>query len=303
MLNVNGKFQKALFSKKFIFTAEMGPPKGTNLETFSDHLALIKGLVDGINVTDNQSSVMRYPSIGGCLLIKEAGGDPILQMTCRDRNRLALGSELLFAASRGIHNILCLTGDSILLGDQPQAKQVFDLDSVQLIRMVKEFGAGRDPGGNALDGPVDFCVGACVTPGADPIEPQLLKFEKKVDAGAEFFQTQAVFDLDNLRRFMDYARRFPVKILAGIVLINSVGMANYMNNNVPGILVPQVLMDEMASVSKEDRLKKGIEIAAGIIRTIKEEEICDGVHIMAIGKEEAATDIIRLAGDLSCPLQ
>ena len=266
-------------------------------------MALIKDLVDGINVTDNQSSVMRYPSIGGCLLIKEAGGDPILQMTCRDRNRLALGSELLFASSRGIHNILCLTGDSILLGDQPQAKQVFDLDSVQLIRMVKEFGAGRDPGGNTLDGPVDFCVGACVTPEADPIEPQLLKFEKKVDAGAEFFQTQAIFDLDNLRRFMDYARRFPVKILAGIVLITSVGMANYMNNNVPGILVPQVLMDEMASVSKGDRLKKGIEIASRIIRAIKEEEICDGVHIMAIGREEVAPDIIRLAGDKSCPIQ
>jgi 5,10-methylenetetrahydrofolate reductase len=245
---------------------------------------------------------MRYPSIGGCLLIKEAGGEPILQMTCRDRNRLALGSELLFASSRGINNVLCLTGDSIMLGDQPQAKQVFDLDSVQLIQMVKEFESGKDFGGNLLDGDMAFCVGASVTPESDPIEPQLLKFEKKIDAGAEFFQTQAIYDLDNLKRFMDYAGRFPVKILTGIVVLTSPSMANYMNNNVPGVFVPQALIDEMESVSKEEWLKKGIEIAVRMIRTIMEEGICDGIHIMAINKEEVIPEIIRLIGDRKCPI-
>jgi 5,10-methylenetetrahydrofolate reductase len=302
MLNGIGKFKRTLATKKFVITAEIGPPKGTNLDTFCKHVSILKDLVDGINVTDNQKSVMRYPSIGGCLLIKEAGGEPILQMTCRDRNRLALGSELLFASSKGIDNVLCLTGDSILLGDQPQAKQVFDLDSVQLIQMVREFESGNDFGGNALDGSMTFCVGASVTPESDPVEPQLLKFEKKINAGAEFFQTQAIYELDNLKRFMDYARRFPVKILAGIVLLTSPRMANYMNNDVPGIFVPRALIDEMERVSKGEWLKKGIEIAVRIIRTIMEEEICDGIHIMAINKEEVIPDIIRLIGDRTCPI-
>ncbi len=302
MLNGIGKFKRALTTKKFVITAEIGPPKGTNLDTFCKHVSILKDLVDGMNVTDNQRSVMRYPSIGGCLLIKEAGGEPILQMTCRDRNRLALGSELLFASSRGIDNVLCLTGDSILLGDQPQAKQVFDLDSVQLISMVREFESGKDYGGNTLEGPMAFCVGAIVTPGSDPMEPQLLKFEKKIEAGAEFFQTQAVFDLDNLKRFMDYARRFPVKILAGILVLTSPAMANYMNNYVPGVFVPQVLIDEMESVSRGEWIKKGMEIAVRMIRIIMEEGICDGVHIMAINKEGVIPEIIRLTGNRACPI-
>jgi 5,10-methylenetetrahydrofolate reductase len=300
MLNGNGKFKSALTTKKFTITAEIGPPKGTNLDTFYEHLSVLKDLVDGINVTDNQKSVMRYPSVGGCLMIKEAGGEPILQMTCRDKNRLALGSELLFASSRGINNVLCLTGDSILLGDQPQAKQVFDLDSVQLIRMVREFESGKDFGGNSLEGPMTFCVGAVVTPSSDPIEPQLIKFEKKIEAGAEFFQTQAVFDLDDLKRFMDFARRFPVKILAGMLLLTSPGMAKYMNNNVPGVSVPQALIDEMKTVSKGEWLNKGLEINVRMARTIMEEGICDGIHIMAVNREELIPEIIRSIGDRTC---
>ncbi|MGA1865079.1 MAG: methylenetetrahydrofolate reductase [bacterium] len=299
MLNGNGKFEKALTTKKFIISAEIGPPKGTNLDAFYKHISILKDLVDGINVTDNQKSVMRYPSIGGCLLIKEAGGEPILQMTCRDRNRLALGSELLFASSRGINNVLCLTGDSVLLGDQPQAKQVFDLDSVQLIRMIREFESGKDFGGNALEGAMAFCVGAIATPSADPLEPQLLKFEKKIEAGAEFFQTQAVFDLDNLRRFMEFAKGFPVKILAGILLLTSPAMANYLNNNVPGVFVPQALIDEMETVSKGAYLNKGLEIAVRMARTIMEEGICDGIHIMAVNKEEVIPEIIRSIGEIT----
>jgi len=290
-----------LASKGFVITAEVGPPKGTNTDAFRNHVSLIKGLVDGINVTDNQKSVMRYSSLGGCLLVKEAGGSPILQMTCRDRNRLALGADLLVASSRGIDTVLCLTGDSITAGDQPQAKQVFDLDSVQLIHMIREFERGRDLGGNALEGTDSWCVGATVTPGADPLEPQLIKFEKKIEAGAEFFQTQAIYDLDNFMRFMEYARGFPVKVLAGIVLLTSPAMANYLNSNVPGVSVPQGLIDELSAAPKGECLAAGIGIAVRMIRSIRDEGLCDGVHIMAIGRETVIPEIIGLAGDAACP--
>jgi methylenetetrahydrofolate reductase (NADPH) len=290
--------REVLNSGKFVVTAEVGPPKGTNLENMLHHIDLLKDKVDGLNVTDNQSSVMRYPSIATTIIIKERGGEPILQMTCRDKNRMALESELLFAYTRGIRSVLALTGDSIRVGDHKEAKGVFDLDSVQLIRMVRLMEAGKDLGGNELDGAVEFCVGATVTPEANPIEPQLIKFEKKVEAGAEFFQTQAVYDLGKFRKFMEYARQFDVKILAGIVLLVSAGMARYMNANVPGIIVPKELIDEMAGVpkGKGNALKKGIEIAGRMIRELKEDAVCDGVHIMAIGKEEVVPDILAAAG-------
>jgi len=301
MVKEKGTFREALASKGFVITAEVGPPKGTNTDAFRNHVSLIKGLVDGINVTDNQKSVMRYSSLGGCLLVKEAGGSPILQMTCRDRNRLALGADLLVASSRGIDTVLCLTGDSITAGDQPQAKQVFDLDSVQLIHMIREFERGCDLGGNALEVTDSWCVGATVTPGADPLEPQLIKFEKKIEAGAEFFQTQAIYDLDNFMRFMEYARGFPVKVLAGIVLLTSPAMANYLNSNVPGVSVPQGLIDELSAAPKGECLAAGIGIAVRMIRSIRDEGLCDGVHIMAIGRETVIPEIIGLAGDAACP--
>lgn len=289
--------REAFDSGKFVVTAEIGPPKGTNIESMTHHIDLLKDKVDALNVTDNQSSVMRYPSVAGTILIKDRGGEPILQMTCRDRNRLALQSDLLFAYTKGVRNILCLTGDSIRVGDHKEAKGVFDLDSVQLIKMVRAMESGEDLGGNELDGAVEFYVGAIVTPEANPIEPQLIKFEKKVEAGAEFFQTQAVYDLDKFKKFTEYARQFDVKILAGIVLLVSAGMARYMNANVPGIFVPQELIDEMAGVpkGKGNALKKGIEIAGRMIRELREEAICDGVHIMAIGKEEVVPDILSAA--------
>ena len=289
-------FREALDSGKFVITSEVAPPKGTNLEEYIHHIDLLKDKCDGLNVTDNQSSVMRFPSIGGSILIKERGGEPILQMTCRDRNRLALQSDILFAYTRGIRNVLCLTGDAVPVGDHKEAKGVFDLDSVQLLRMVRTLESGKDLGGNDLDGAVEFCAGAIVTPEAKPIEPQLIKFEKKIAAGAEFIQTQAVYDIDNLKKFMDYARKFNVKILAGIVLLASAGMAKYMNNNVPGIFVPQELIDEIAGAEKGKALQKGIEITGRLIRTIKEESICDGVHIMAIGREGTVPDILTAAG-------
>jgi len=239
---------------------------------------------------------MRYPSLGGALLVREMGGEVILQMTCRDRNRLALQADLLFAHSRGIRNVLCLTGDSILLGDHKEAKSVFDLDSSQLLEAIRTLEKGKDLGGNDLDGPLSFCAGAIVTPEADPLAPQLVKFEKKVGAGAAFIQTQAVYDLDKFRSFMDYARKFGVKILAGIILLTSAPMARFMNKNIAGVSVPQALIDEIAGAAKGKALAKGIEIAGRMIRRIKEEGMCDGVHIMAIGKEETVPEIMAAAG-------
>jgi 5,10-methylenetetrahydrofolate reductase len=289
-------FKEALASGKFVVTSEVAPPKGTNLDKFKHHVEQLKDKVDAMNVTDHQSSVMRFPSLGGCLLVKEMGGEVILQMTCRDRNRLALQADLLFAAYLGIHNVLCLTGDSIMLGDHKQAKSVFDLDSSQLLAAVRLMEKGKDLGGSDLDGGVSFCAGAIVTPEADPLEPQLIKFEKKIEAGAEFIQTQAVYDLDKFNQFMDYARQFKVKILAGIILLTSAPMARFMNKNIAGVFVPQDLIDEMAAAPKGQALAKGIEIAGRMIRRIHDEKMCDGVHIMAIGKEDKVPDIMEAAG-------
>ena len=289
-------FKEVLNSGKFVITSEVAPPKGTNLEKTLHHIELLKDKVDAINVTDHQSSVMRFPSIGGCLAIKEMGGEPILQMTCRDRNRLALQAELLFASTRGINNVLCLTGDAIPIGDHKEAKGVFDLDSLQLLKTVRLMESGQDLGGNDLDGVVEFCAGATVTPEAQPLEPQLIKFEKKIEAGAEFFQTQGLYDLDNFAKFMEHAHQFPVKILAGIILLSSARMAKFMTANVPGIFVPQSMIDELAAMPKEEMLNKGIEIAGRMIAALKKGSICDGVHIMAIGKEEVVPDILAAAG-------
>ena len=289
-------FRETLQSSKFVVTSEIGPPKGTNIEPMLHHIDLLKDRIDGMNVTDNQSSVMRYPSVGGTLCIKEKGGEPILQMTCRDRNRMALQGDILFAYTRGVRNILCLTGDAVPVGDHKEAKGVFDLDSVTLLQAIRMMESGKDLGGNDLDGTVDFCAGAIVTPEANPIEPQKIKFEKKVEAGAEFIQTQAIYDLDNFKHFMDYARKFDVKILAGIILLTSHRMAIYMNKNVPGVFVPQDLIDEMEAAPKGTKVAKGIEIAGRMIRELKEDRVCDGVHIMAIGKEEVVPDILDAAG-------
>jgi methylenetetrahydrofolate reductase (NADPH) len=289
-------FKEALKSGKFVVTSEVAPPKGTNLETMKHHVELLRDKVDGMNITDHQSSVMRFPSLGGALLVKEMGGEPILQMTCRDRNRLALQADLLFAHSRGIHNVLCLTGDSVILGDHKEAKGVFDLDSSQLLATIRLMEKGKDLGDNKLDGAISFCAGAIVTPEANPIEPQLIKFEKKIEAGAEFIQTQAVYDLDNFKHFMEYARQFPVKILAGIILLTSAPMARFMNKNVAGVFVPQELIDEMDGAPKGRKLEKGVEIAGRMIKRIHAEKMCHGVHIMAIGKEELVPDIMSAAG-------
>jgi len=291
----NSIFEEKLGSNDFIVTTEVGPPKSVDVSEMVHHIELLKDKVDAINITDHQSSVMRFPSIGGCLVVKELGGEPILQMTCRDRNRLALEAELLLAYSRGIMNVLCLTGDSVDVGDHKEAKPVFDLDSVQLLKMIRTLESGTDMGGNELKAAPHFCIGATVHPEADFIEPQLIKFDKKVAAGAQFMQTQGIFDLASLRRFMQYASQFKIKILAGIIVLSSAGMARYMNNNVPGIIVAKAIIDELAAVEKGKGLQKGIEIAARFIKTIKEEKLCHGVHIMAVGNESVVPDILEAA--------
>ena len=297
----NSLFEEKLNSGEFLVTTEVGPPKGVDVSETVHHIDLLKDKVDAINVTDHQSSVMRFPSLGGCILVKGQGGEPILQMTCRDRNRLALQADLLMAYSHGIVNVLCLTGDSVDVGDHKEAKPVFDADSVQLLKMIKTLESGKDMGGNDLKGAPQFCIGASVHPEADLIEPQLVKFDKKVAAGAQFFQTQGIFDLGSLRRFMQYASQFDVKILAGIIVLASARMAQYMNDNVPGIIISQAIIDELAGVEKGKGLEKGMEIAARFIKTIKEENLCHGVHIMAVGNEGIVPDIVEAAGLVVMP--
>jgi len=297
----NSLFEEKLNNDGFVITTEIGPPKGADVSEMVHHIDLLKDKVDAINVTDHQSSVMRFPSLGGCLLVKECGGEPIMQVTCRDRNRLALQADLLMAYSRGIRNVLCLTGDSVDVGDHKEAKPVFDLDSVQLLRTAREMESGKDMSGNELKGAPRFCLGASVHPEADFIEPQLVKFEKKVAAGAQFFQTQGIFDIASFRRFMQYASQFNVKILAGIIVLSSARMARYMNDNVPGIIVSEATVDELADVEKGKGLQKGIEIAARLIKTVKEEKLCRGVHIMAVGNESVVPDILEAGELISMP--
>lgn len=289
-------FKDILNSGKFVVTAEVGPPKGTDIKEMIHHIELLKGKVDALNVTDNQSAVMRICSMAVCKIAIEHGVEPILQMTCRDRNRIGLQSDLLGANILGIKNVLCMTGDHVLAGDHKQAKPVYDIESVQLLSVVNSLNNGKDMAGNDLKGATDFFQGAVVTPEANPLEPQLIKFEKKVRAGAKFFQTQAIYDINKFKEFMSYARKFPVKILAGIVVLKSAGMASFINNNVPGIRVPQELIDELKAAGKEKALDTGLNIAARHIRQLKDENICDGVHIMAIGMEDKVPIIMERAG-------
>ena len=288
-------FREAVNSGKFVVTAEVGPPKGTDIKAMVHHIELLRGKVDAANVTDNQSAVMRICSLAVCKIALDNGLEPILQMTCRDRNRIGLQSDLLGANVLGIRNVLCMTGDHVAVGDHKAAKPVYDIESVQLLSMVDSLNKGKDMAGNELKGATDFYQGAVVTPETDFIEPQLMKFEKKVRAGACFFQTQAIFDMEKFKEFMNYARQFPVKILAGIVVLKSAGMANFMNKNVPGIRVPQELIDEIKAAGKEKALDTGLDIAARHIKQLKEEGVCDGVHIMAIGMEEKVPLIMEKA--------
>ena len=277
---------------EFVVTSEIGPPKGIDIKEMLEDADLIKDRVDAVNVTDLQSSVLRLGSMAVCHLLKDKGIEPILQMTCRDRNRLALQSDLLSAAVLGIGNVLALTGDYPTLGDHPEAKPVFDLDSVELLDVIKGLNAGKDMKGNPLKGTPEFCAGAVVNPGADPLEPEIIKMEKKIDAGALFFQTQAVYDIELFKRFLDAAKHLNTAILAGIVLLKSAGMAEYMNKNIAGVFVPDSLIKEMDDA--KDKGAKSIEIASRLIKELK--LLCRGIHIMPIGWVKKVPLVLDAAG-------
>ena len=285
-------FCEKISQGKFVVTSEIGPPKGTDLKEVLDDALLIKGRVDAINVTDLQSSVMRVGSISVCHLLKDMDIEPIFQMTCRDRNRLALQSDLLSASVLGIENILLLTGDYPTLGDHPEAKPVFDIGSVQLLEVARNLQEGRDMKGNPLKGAPKFCVGAVVNPGADPLEPEIIKMEKKISAGARFFQTQAVYDVDLFKSFLEASKHLKTTIMAGIVLLKSAGMAKYMNKNVAGVSVPDNLIKEMEET--KNKSAKSIEIAARLIKELK--PMCQGIHIMPIGWDKKAPQVLDAAG-------
>ena len=280
---------------KFVVTAEVAPLKGTDTTELVEVAEFLRGRIDAANVTDQQSSVMRLGSLVTSHLLKEKGLEPVFQMTCRDRNRIALQSDLLSAWVLGIENVLALTGDMPSLGDHPQAKPVYDLDSTQLLWVIGRLNEGYDMVGNELKGKPNFFPGAAVNPGADTeasFELQIIKMEKKINAGARFFQTQAVYDVDSFAKFMKRVEGFRVPVLAGVIPLKSVGMARFMNRNVAGIFVPDELIKKMADA--EDKTQTGIQIAADLIKELK--DICQGVHIMAIGWEKRVPQILDTAG-------
>ncbi len=281
---------------KFVVSAEVGPPKGINIDKMIEEAKEYLTGVDAINVTDNQSSVMRLGSLAVCKVLKDNGFNPIFQMTCRDRNRIALESDLLSAAMFGIDNVLSLTGDYTKLGDHPGAKPVFDLDSVSLLYTMGLLEQGKDLGGQDLDGEApSFAKGAVVSPCSDSVDAQLVKMERKIKAGAQFFQTQAIFDSEKYIKFYERAKEFGVPIQLGIIVPKNAGMCNFMNNNVAGISIPADIIEELKA--DKEAAKAGITgtaIAARIIRECK--DYCQGVHIMTLGWESKIPGLLEQAG-------
>mgnify|MGYP005769241805 FL=1 len=290
------KITEAFERGEFVVTAEVGPPKGFHIEHMLEEAKTYLSDITAVNVTDKQSSVMRLGSLATCKALKDEGLTPIFQMTCRDRNRIALESDLLSAAMFGIENLLILTGDHTKLGDHPQAKPVFDLDSVSLLHTVKLLESGVDLGGNELVGePPKFAKGAVVSPCSDSVDVQLAKMERKVAAGAEYFQTQAVYEPEKFIQFMEKAKQFGKPVQLGIVIPKSVGMCRYMNANVAGIHIPEDMINELKADKEKTKAGiTGVEIAARIIRECK--PYCQGVHIMAMGWESKVPSLLEQAG-------
>ena len=310
------KLQYALENGQFAITAEMAPPKGCDFTEQVETALLLKEKVHGINVTDMQSASMKATSLGLCIKLKQAGCEPIIQMTGRDRSRMVIMAEMLSAYAFGIDTMLALTGDHPTVGDIPQSKPVYDLDSVGILNMLSTMEVtGRDCGGNPLAGNVVdkdsgeitdksatpvFYKGACVTPVYEPMFLQINKLKQKVDAGAKYIQTQGIFDLESLKRFLDAVDKadIHVPIMAGIIPLKSAGMAKFMNERVPGIAVPQDQIDALAAAKDGGRKPSelGIELAAQLIGQIRQENLCAGVHIMAIGAEKNVPTILAKAG-------
>lgn len=301
------KLQEALAAGRFAVTGELAPPKGYDMSQTVETAKLLRGLVDGVNVTDMQSACLKASSVGLCIHLKQQGLDPILQITGRDRNRMAILGDVLSAASFGIDTVLALTGDHPRVGDCPDSKSVYDLDSVGILSMLSTMErTGTDCGGNPLATVPSLFKGAVVTPVYEPMALQIAKLKKKVDCGAQFIQTQGLFDVRSLEVFLEAAEKadLRVPIMAGIIPLKSAGMARFMNDRVPGIRVPQEQLDRLEAAAREGRdkgirglpMKEGIAMAADLIRQLREKQLCAGVHIMTIGAEQNIPLILRQAG-------
>jgi methylenetetrahydrofolate reductase (NADH) len=305
-MKTKSNIERILESGGFVVTSECGPPRGADPEVIRKKGELLKGVVDAINVTDNQTSVVRMSSLASCVILKGMGFDPILQMVCRDRNRIAIQSDILGGAALGINNILCLSGDHQKFGDHPKAKNVFDIDSVQLIHTVKALREdGKFIGGEDVKGKPMLFIGAAENPFADPFEIRAARLGKKVKAGCQFIQTQCIYNLERFERWMGMVRdrglHEKCAILAGVTPFKSVGMARYMKNQVPGMDVPDAMIDRMKAVPKEKQAEEGIKICVETIQRLREVPGVRGIHIMAIEWEEKVSEIARAAGLLPRP--
>jgi methylenetetrahydrofolate reductase (NADPH) len=300
-MSTQSNLERVLESGAFAVTSECGPPRGADPDVVKRKGAFLSGYADGINVTDNQTSVVRMSSFSACVVLKGMGLDPVMQMVCRDRNRIAMQSDILGAAALGINNLLCLSGDHQRFGDHPMAKNVYDIDSIQLIQTVKQM---RDDGkfisGEEVKGKPSIFIGCAENPFADPFEIRALRLAKKAAAGAQFVQTQCIFNVEKFEKWMEMVRDLGVHekmyILAGITPMKSIGMARYMKNSVPGMDVPEEQIERLKGVPKEKIAEEGIKIAVETIERVKAIKGVAGVHIMAIEWEDRVPEIVKAAG-------
>ncbi len=290
------KFQEALTSGKFVVTAEMNTPRGADAESFRKSVDILKDKVDALIVPDNKSACIEIGSVPAGIMVKQQGGEPICTLTCRDRNRLALSSDLLGASVFGIDNILLVSGDYFTFGDVTQAKPVFDLDSVQAIRMVRLMEQGKDAGGNELPSPPSFFIGGVANPQANPLEPQYNKFLKKVRAGADFVLTLDIYDVKRLETFMAQARKETVKVIAGVRILGKKDAENQRNRKLPGNRIPAEWMEKLLSMDEKQALDFGRERCAETIRAIKDKGLAAGVHIGTGHDAQVVADVIAAAG-------
>ncbi len=300
-MKTESRLEKVLKAGHFAVTAECGPPKGADVSVVETKARHLVGCVDAVNVTDNQTAIVRMSSVAACTILKQMGLEPILQMVTRDRNRIALQSDLFGAYALGIRNVLCLTGDHQCFGNQKQATGVFDLDSIQLVRTVKDLrDEGKMIGGEEIKCPPKMFIGAAENPFADPTSWRVVRLGKKVEAGVDFIQTQCIYNVDVFKKFMaqavDMGLTEKVSILAGITPLKTAAMARYMAKNVAGMDIPTALIDRMAAVPKEDQAREGIKIAAETLQQVREIKGVAGVHIMAIEWEDRVPEIVKAAG-------
>ncbi len=286
--------KEKLTQGNFVITLEITPPKGPDISPLIEKLKILKEYADAVNFTDNPSAKMRMCSLAACKISNDLGFEAVLQMACRDRNRIAIQSDLLGAHALGIRNLLVMTGDHPIWGDHKEAKPVYDIDSSILIKLVQNLNNGLDINGRSLNGKTEFFFGATVNPNVNPLMPQFKRFEQKLMLGAQFFQTQMIFELEVLERFMNYASKFNAKVIAGIVIIRSKKMLQFLSNNVPGVVVPQWLMEKVEKLEDSDVEKFGLELAGSIILSIIEKKLCQGVHIMAFSKIGEVEDLLSL---------